>query len=312
MTKKLLAVLLAGALILVGFAACGKKQKGNSDNSNYIEDDNMVVDNVLVESRDAAGNFQKDASGKQIYDRFSFENLDDETVEITAYLPQIIGNKHVVNAKTVISYIRCYTPHTVVIPETLAGKRVVSIGESVFAGKTDLNSIVIPSSVTSIGAYAFAVCSELAAVSVPSSVTSIGECAFYGCTKLATVTFAATSELTTIPASAFMNCTALTAVNIPAYIQTVEDNAFLGCSAMTTLTVAEGVATIGAQAFGGLTALTTVTLPASVTTMGKLNFHGCEALTGAGVTAPAGSVAKQYMDRVVAGDVPTEPVTTAP
>ena len=310
MTKKLLAILLAGALTLIGFAACGKKNKGNSDdNGDFIENDE-ILNYELVESRDAAGNAQKDAGGKQIYERFTFENLDDESVEITAYEPQIVGSEQVVNGKTVTSYIRCYTVHTVVIPETLAGKRVAKIGQSVFRTLTDLNAVVIPETVTTIGSYAFAQCSKLASLTLPASVVTIGEGAFYGCTKLATLTFAASSSLQTIPASAFQNCSALTALNIPAYIKTIGAGAFQNCFAVASLTVAEGTTTIEAQAFYGLTALTTVSLPASVTTMGALNFHGCTALTAAGVTAPAGSVAAQYMDRVLAGDTPTEPITT--
>ena len=306
MNKKLLAILLAGALILVGFASCKKKKSGVSDDEDYIEDD-TVYDFVLLESRDAAGNLQKDEKGNQIYERFTFESLDTESVAITKYEPQIIGSQKVVNKKTVTSYIRCYTKHTVVIPETLDNKRVASIDAAVFTGLTDLSAVVIPETVTSIGAYAFARCTELTALSLPASVTALGDGAFYGCTKLASLTFAENSVLETIPASAFQNCSALTAVNLPASVKTVKMGAFQNCSAVTTLTVSEGTEAIEAQAFYGLTALSTVTLPASVTTMGELNFYGCTAI--AGVTAPAESVAATYLARVLAKDVPTEPVT---
>ena len=312
MMKKLLAILLAGALVLIGFAACGKKHKDNSDNDDFLDNDDMIVDYVLMESRDTAGNLQKDEGGRRIYDRFTFENIDDETVKVIGYVPQVIGSEHMEDGKTVTSYIRCYTPHMVIIPETLIGKRVVSIGDGVFKDSTDLNAVVFPASVTAIGTYAFANCTELTTLTLPASVVSIGEGAFYGCTKLASVTFAETSALEVIPASAFMNCSALTALSIPAYIKTIGTGAFQNCSAIASLTVAEGTTTVEAQAFYGLTARSAGTLPASVTTMGALNFHGCTTLTDAGVTAPAGSVAAQYLDRVLAGDTPTEAVTTAP
>lgn len=307
MNKKLLAILLAGALILVGFASCKKKNDDISDGEDYIEDD-TVADYVLLESRDAAGNAQKDEKGNQIYERFTFENLDDESVKITGYQPQIVGSRQTVNGKTVTSYIRCYTVHTVVIPKKIEGKRVAAIGEVVFTGLTDLSAVVIPGTVTSIGAYAFARCTELTALSLPASLTDLGEGAFYGCTKLAAVTFASNGALETISKSTFMNCSALTAINIPSSVKAIKTGAFQNCSAVTTLTVAEGTKTIEAQAFYGLTALTGVTLPASVIAMGELNFYGCT-LADDGVTAPAGSVAATYMGHVVAGDIPTEPVT---
>lgn len=308
MKKKLLAILLAGALILVGFASCKKKTDGTSEDDDFIEDD-TVYDYVLLESRDAAGNAQKDEKGNQIYDRFTFESIDDESVKITKYLPQIIGSQETVNQKAVISYIRCYAVHTVVIPETIEGKRVASIGAGVFTGLTDLSAVVIPETVTSIGAFAFANCTELTALSLPASLTDLGDGAFSGCAKLASLTFAANGALKAIPKSAFMNCSALTALAIPAYVKTIKTGAFQNCSAITALTVAEGTTAIEAQAFFGLAKLTSVTLPASVTTMGELNFYGCTVLTAAGVTAPAGSVAATYMARVLAKDVPTEPIT---
>ena len=306
MKKKLLAILLAGALILVGFASCKKKNDETSDDSGFTEDD-TVLDYVLVESRDAAGIEQKDEKGNQIYERFTFESLDDESVKITNYVPQIIGSQKVVNGKTVTSYIRCYTVHTVVIPETIDNKRVAGIDDIVFTGLTDLSAVVIPETVTSIGAYAFAKCAELASLTLPASLTDLGDGAFYGCPKLASLTFAPNSALKAIPKSAFMNCSALTALNLPASVKTIGTGAFQNCSAVTTLTVAEGTEAIEAQAFYGLTKLTSVTLPASVSAMGELNFYGCT-FTADGVTAPNGSLAAEYLGRVVAGDVPTEPV----
>ena len=55
-------------------------------------------------------------------------------------------------------------------------------------------ALIIPASiegklVTSIGEVAFQDCKSLTSVTIPDSVTSIGNEAFYGCTSLTTVTF---------------------------------------------------------------------------------------------------------------------------
>ncbi len=71
----------------------------------------------------------------------------------------------------------------VIIPSTIDGKEIVSIG-SMFNGNTNITSIEIPSSVTSIGSYAFEGCSSLTSIEIPSSVTSIGYSAFGNCSSL--------------------------------------------------------------------------------------------------------------------------------
>ncbi len=277
MAKKLLALLLAVALAAVGLVSCkGKSKNGADDNKDYTQND-VILNYELVESRDAAGNLQKDEKGQQIYDRYTFDDIDSNSVIITAFEPLVVGSNLDVDGKNVVSYIRCYAPHTVAIPEKLGGKTVTAIGVGVFRNLTDLNAVVIPAGVDTIGAYAFAGCT-IAGVTIPAAVKTLGEGAFHGCSKLATLTFE-TTALETIPQSAFMGCAALTEITIPAGVKTVALGAFFGCTAVTSLTVADGVETIGELAFYKLTNLASVTLPDSLTTVGELAFYGCDPAT---------------------------------
>jgi hypothetical protein len=65
----------------------------------------------------------------------------------------------------------------VVIPDTLGGYSVTSIGASAFASKTRLTGVTIPGSVTSIGNYAFSMCTGLTAAyfsgNAPSGTTTM-------------------------------------------------------------------------------------------------------------------------------------------
>ena len=87
------------------------------------------------------------------------------------------------------------TSGELVIPDTIKGKPVTTIGEMAFfrtrflSIPRSLTSITLPDSVTSIGSSAFRGCKNLTSITIPNSVTSIGDGAFNGCTNLTAVTF---------------------------------------------------------------------------------------------------------------------------
>jgi hypothetical protein len=73
------------------------------------------------------------------------------------------------------------TGGTVVIPDTLGGYSVTSIGASAFASKTILTGVTIPNSVTSIGNYAFYMCTGLTAVYFLGNAPSGTDTMFTSC-----------------------------------------------------------------------------------------------------------------------------------
>ena len=73
------------------------------------------------------------------------------------------------------------------VPSEIAGQTVYALGESCFAGCTQLTTVNLPDTLASIGDRAFSGCTSLRGISVPESVNVIGEKAFYGCTALEAV-----------------------------------------------------------------------------------------------------------------------------
>ncbi|MDD2234901.1 MAG: leucine-rich repeat domain-containing protein [Desulfitobacteriaceae bacterium] len=110
----------------------------------------------------------------------------------------------------------------VVIPETLGGCPVTSIGNDAFVDKY-LTSVTIPNSVTNIGAKAFDN-NYLKSVIIPKGVTSIGERAFAN-NDLESVTIP--ENVTNIGESAF-SWNQLTSVTIPNSVTSIGDEAFRG------------------------------------------------------------------------------------
>lgn len=135
----------------------------------------------------------------------------------------------------------------VVIPSTIVGKPVTTIGAWAFHDCTRITSVTIPSSVTTLLPNAFAQCSALATVAIPSTVTSLPSGIFANCGSLNNVTIPA--GVTLIGPSAFYRCTSLTSITVPEGVTLIDFNAFNGCSALATVTFPASLASIGTDAF---------------------------------------------------------------
>jgi hypothetical protein len=200
-----------------------------------------------------------------------------------------------------------------VIPDTIEGNPVTSIGRFAFRGCSGLTDITIPDGVTSIGIRAFYNCAILTSITIPDSVTSIGESAFFNCRSLASITIP--DSITSIGVFAFYNCAILTSITIPDSVTSIGYGAFSGCTALTMIEVGVGnvnyaeangvllntemtflhtypagrpvtnyvipdsVTNIGTGAFYTCAILTSITIPDSVTSIGHYAFRDSSSLT---------------------------------
>ena len=239
-------------------------------------------------------------AGAETYGDFEYSVLDDGTVQITD----------------------CETDaEKVVIPDTIDGKSVTSIGDSAFEQCISLTNITIPDSVTSISGGAFEQCTSLTNIVIPNSVTEIGEDAFRGCTSLTGITIP--DGMMSIGKRAFWECKSLKTVTIPDSVTSIGIWAFRNCISLTAINVARenqnyvsvngvlynndkttiicypagkkdesykiinGVTSIEGSAFKDCTSLKSITIPDSMTSLGDSAFEDCISLTS--ITIP-GSV----------------------
>lgn len=161
---------------------------------------------------------------------------------------------------TIIGYLDA-GPKDVVIPITIDGVDVISIGANAFKFK-GLTSVEIPNSVTSIGTRAFSH-NQLTSVEIPNSVTSIGGDAFQD-NKLTSVTIP--NSVTIIDDSAF-SYNKLTSVVIPNSVTSICAYAFHD-NQLTSVTIPKSVTSIDYQAFT-VNPLTSALVPTSAVINGE-------------------------------------------
>ena len=200
-----------------------------------------------------------------------------------------------------------------VIPETIEGYSVTSIGDSAFQGCHNIINITIPASVVTIGEGAFWDCSFtnitvdeenmayssdeygvlfnkdkteliqypagnlITSYKIPDGVLSIRAYAFYRCSNL--INLEIPDSVTSIGSSAFNRCSGLTSITIPGSVTSIDMGAFYRCSGLTSVTIPEGVLSIEELAFGLCHNLTKVTISAGVTKIGYAAFAECYNLT---------------------------------
>ena len=195
------------------------------------------------------------------------------------------------------------------------GCRLGSIGWSMFAGCSSLESITIPSSVTKIDTYAFQNCSALESVEIPNSVKYIESYAFSGCGSLESIEIP--NSVISVGRDAFSGCgslqfkeysnakylgnssnlylvlveaksTNITSCTINSNTKIIAGEAFMGCSKLTSIKIPNNVTSIGYQAFKNCNSITSVTIPKSVTNIGDYAFYYCTSLTSVTFENPNG------------------------
>ena len=128
------------------------------------------------------------------------------------------------------------------------GVCVTTIGVDAFKGKTNLQQVMIPSTVDIIDDNAFSGCTSLVDFSVPMSVVSINDNAFRGCIQLNKIMLP--NNLTTLGSYAFSGCKNFPSINIPQYITIIPTGCFYDCDGMTDIYLPENVRLIQSKAFG--------------------------------------------------------------
>ncbi len=131
---------------------------------------------------------------------------------------------------------------------------VGTIGEGLFDGCTQLESVALSDYMWEVPGYMFRECCDsLKSIKLPESCRSIGELAFYYCAALSEVTWP--SELRRIEESAFESCHSLERIELPDQLEYIGENAFCDCRSLSYCRIPETVRFIADNAFDGCDSL---------------------------------------------------------
>ena len=136
-----------------------------------------------------------------------------------------------------------------IIPESLDGVPVTSIGQQAFVNCTTLESVEIPDSITRMGYWAFSGCSNLKQVKLSKNLKSINMDCFSECSSLESIVVP--EGVTQLAPGAFMHCTNLKKIELPSTLEGIYEHAFARCINLTQITIPAKVKVIAYGAFVG-------------------------------------------------------------
>lgn len=137
----------------------------------------------------------------------------------------------------------------VAIPQQLGDNYTTKIAKYAFFNNTNMTSLSFENAsfLTEIGDSAFAGCSNIKTLVLPLSIKKLSFGCFQNCTSLTDLTVY--SSIDTIPNQAFYNCSSLTNVTLNGGIQTIGSFAFANCTSLKTITLSKNVTSIAANSF---------------------------------------------------------------
>lgn len=277
---------------------------GDTDFGRLPEDDSASLDEMEFEESEGYA----EELESEIIDDIHCRVEDNGFGYITVY----ISGTGTVHEEDFEDY--SYIPAKVVVEEGISG-----IGDDVFSGCINLETIILPEGLNSIGNNAFAGCQSLETVALPESLESVGKSAFAGCQEnlLDDLQYISINEsnihlrvdgdtlylsgsgtvqkgdfgeykpinvvvekgITGIGASSFSDYRSLISITLPEGVEYIGTNAFRECDNLTSIVMPEGLKSIGGGAFYDCDNLISVTLPDSVATIGSWAFYNCDNLT---------------------------------
>ena len=156
---------------------------------------------------------------------------------------------------------------------------VTSIGTCAFYKQSNLQAVVIPTSVTEFKLGSFAFAQNLARVTFmnrEAGLISVGEAAFQECTRLNNVVLP--NSTLRIDKEGFRGCSSLSNITLSNQLNYINEYAFADCPVLNNVTLPESLKSIQIAAFNNDAAMSSITFPAELEGIGASAFANCPSL----------------------------------
>ena len=206
---------------------------------------------------------------------------------------------------TITGYDSGTIAYDLVIPETIKGYPVTTIGSCAFELCWDIGTVTLPDTITTIGSYAFYWCEFLRRINIPSSVTSVGQSAFEDTSLVynyydnglylgnednpyhlllrpitsVETTLVAHPDTKIVGGDDFNISKKLAKVTLNEGLLYIGDHAFYDCNAVTQINIPSTVIDIGSYAFCRCFGVTSLTVPEGVAELREYTFSNCTGLS---------------------------------
>lgn len=215
----------------------------------------------------------------------SIERIETEAFELCSKLNNInlglnltkIG--HAAFSGTGLTYVH--------IPDN-----VIDFGESVFAGCTSLQEVILGKGLEGIPDATFSDCTQLTEIELPENITYIGRFAFSG-SALGEIDIP--DLVVGIETYAFYDCADLKEVNFGSKVTYIEDSAFRDCD-LITITLNDNLKSIGRAVFQDNKNLESIEIPNSVTKIEYWAFKNCVNLRNVTIPDSVESIGSYVFD----------------
>ena len=228
----------------------------------------------------AGGGLSASAAEKLAYGDYQYKVNDNDEITITNYTG---------------------SDTELIIPDTIEGKKVTSIGEKAFYLSKSIVSVTIPDSIKEIGARAFSGCKSLEKVKVSDDLIKMSFSVFentpwynnqpdgdiyigstyykYKGTMPADTKVVVRNGTKSLAGDAFAECSNLSGITLPDGLVYIGLDCFYNCKNLTRINLPDSLDVIDKYAFSVCSKLVSVKLPENLKNINYAAFNKCSSLS---------------------------------
>ncbi|MGI8256616.1 leucine-rich repeat protein [Blautia difficilis] len=287
MKKKVLAFLLASTMVIEPFSVVGAADFSDGIGQDVVQfsDDGEDAPEVENDGEDA-DQFSTDAAGEGENSSKPSEDAIQMGDDVWFTFDDSKGTATISGTGDMWDYYENGYDYTNKHQNPFAGKSnvqkivisegVTNVGDYFLQGyeyRGNIKEISLSSTITKIGKYAFKSCYNVQSVILPSGLEEVGDCSFDNCNSLTEINVP--DSVKSIGKGCFQSCRKLSTAILPDALIEIPESAFSSCSNLTEIILPSKLETIGQLAFSGCSSLKEITIPASIKNMGDWVFGDC-------------------------------------